>query len=203
MMSGIDPEEGQLSDQTPYAVEERLREEMRREEASQKDQHMATVMKNNFVALGVHPPPEVEKRVSRSRNNPDEPRPLLTKSPRTPEEIRSGRKEGHSFEGAGEAGELRRQISIFKEALDFMRKENEELKMLLSEQKEVNRVNKALLADVLNEQASAQQQRSELCHGLGAMKEQAEEQAQFLKGTGFHTADLSMATHDISLISRE
>ena len=37
MMSGIDPEDGQLSDQTPYAVEERLREEMRREEASQKD----------------------------------------------------------------------------------------------------------------------------------------------------------------------
>ena len=37
-----------------------------------------------------------------------------------------------------------------------MRKENEELKMLLSEQKEVNRVNKALLSDVLNEQASAQ-----------------------------------------------
>ena len=36
-----------------------------------------------------------------------------------------------------------------------MRKENEELKMLLSEQKEVNRVNKALLSDVLNEQASA------------------------------------------------
>ena len=67
---------------------------------------MAAVMKNNFVALGVHPPLEEEKRVSRSRNNPDEPRPLLTKSPRTPEEARSGRGEHPSFDGAGESGEL-------------------------------------------------------------------------------------------------